>query len=219
MSEECLLFGPAYSHILLDTCPRFLPRPSTFSCEPGSTALGGGRPSLGVAVSRKSAPHIRGPHPELKKLWAAPYLLRRSAEREVWLQAEIAQWMQSPWPTNRKVSCAPWGWGLTLHGVLPLLMHWRTVLLRQTSVELQAGQHRTPSQDFTVSALSQSLPMCWVTGKWREELAGVTLAWCKCLFSSSSKFPGWQTLVEFLQHPKQSDWAEQSDARPSSGVS
>ncbi len=77
----------------LDTCPRFLPRPSTFSCEPGSTALGGGRPSLGVAVSRKSAPHIRGPHPELKKLWAAPCLLRRSAEREVWLQAEIAHWI------------------------------------------------------------------------------------------------------------------------------
>ncbi len=35
---------------------------------------------------------------------------------------------------------------------------------------------RTPLQDSTVSALSQSLPVCWVTGNGREELAGVTLA-------------------------------------------
>ncbi len=46
-------------------------------------------PSLGVAVSRKSIAHIRGPHPELQKLWAALCLLRRSAEREGCLQAEV----------------------------------------------------------------------------------------------------------------------------------
>ncbi len=44
--------------------------------EPASTAFGGGRSSLGVAVSRKSIAHIRGPHPELQKLWAALCLLR-----------------------------------------------------------------------------------------------------------------------------------------------
>ncbi len=57
--------------------------------EPASTALGGGRPSLGVAVSRKSFTHIRGTHPELQKLRAALCLLRRSAEREGCLQAEV----------------------------------------------------------------------------------------------------------------------------------
>ncbi len=36
--------------------------------EPASTALGGGRSSLSVAVSCKSIAHIRGPHPELQKL-------------------------------------------------------------------------------------------------------------------------------------------------------
>ncbi len=36
--------------------------------EPASTALGGGRSSLSVAVSRKSIAHIRGPHPERQKL-------------------------------------------------------------------------------------------------------------------------------------------------------
>ncbi len=36
--------------------------------QPASTALGGGRSSLSVAVSHKSIAHIRGPHPELQKL-------------------------------------------------------------------------------------------------------------------------------------------------------
>ncbi len=55
-------------------------------------------------------------------------------------------------------------------------MRWRTAPLWRTSAELRAGRHRTPSQDSTVSVLSQSLPVCWVTGNRREELAGVTLA-------------------------------------------
>ncbi len=65
-----------------------------------------------------------------------------------------------------------------------------------------------------------------VTGKWREELAGVTLAapfpltrGYERLFSPPVQFPVRRTLVEFLQHPRQSDWAEQSDARPSTGAS
>ncbi len=36
--------------------------------EPASTALGGGRSSLSVAVSRKSIAHMRGPHLERQKL-------------------------------------------------------------------------------------------------------------------------------------------------------
>ncbi len=107
-----------------------------------------------------------------------------------------------------------------------LLCSWRTAPLWQTSVELRAGRHRTPSRDSTVSALSQFLPVCWVTGKWWEELAGVTLAapfpltrGYERLFSPPVQFPGRRTLVEFLQHPRQSDWAEQSDARPSTCAS
>ncbi len=60
-------------------------------------------------------------------------------------------------------------------GVLPPPMRWRTVPLWQTSAELRAGRHRTPSQDSTIFALSQFLPVYWVSNG-REELAGVTLA-------------------------------------------
>ncbi len=33
------------------------------------------------------------------------------------------------------------------------------------------------------------------------------------------QFSGRRTLVEFLQHPRQSDWVEKTDARPSTGAS
>ncbi len=107
-------------------------------------------------------------------------------------------------------------------GVLPPPMRWRTAPLWHTSVDLRAGQHRTPSRDSKVSALSQFFPVCWVTGNWREELAGVMLAppfpltqGYKRLFPPPVQFSGWW----LLQHPWQSDWAELYDARPSSGVS
>ncbi len=60
----------------------------------------------------------------------------------------------------------------------------------------------------------------------REELVCVTLAapfpltrGYERLFYPPVQFPGWGTLVESSKHPRQSDWAEQSDARPSTGVS
>ncbi len=59
--------------------------------------------------------------------------------------------------------------------ILPPPMRWRTVPLWQTPAELRAGRHRTPSQDSTIFALSQFLPVYWVSNG-REELAGVTLA-------------------------------------------
>ncbi len=67
--------------------------------------------------------------------------------------------------------------------------------------------------------------MCWVSNGW-EEVAGVTLAapfpltrGYEHLFSPPVQFPGRWTLVESSKHPRQSDWSEQSDARPSTGVS
>ncbi len=62
VSVECLVFGPVYSHVVLTPAwiraqgsHHALPRSGG---EPASTALGGGRSSLSVAVSRKSIAHI-----------------------------------------------------------------------------------------------------------------------------------------------------------------
>ncbi len=93
LSEECLVFGPVYSRCLetpawirAQGSHHALPRSGG---EPASTALGGGRSSLSVAVSRKSIAHIRDPHPERQKLRAALCLPRRAAEREGCLQTEV----------------------------------------------------------------------------------------------------------------------------------
>ncbi len=86
------MFGPVYSHVVLRPRPGYVPKvPTTPFCDqvPASTALGGGRSSLSVAVSRKSIAHIRDPHPERQKLRAALCLPRRAAEREGCLQTEV----------------------------------------------------------------------------------------------------------------------------------
>ncbi len=72
VSEECLVFGPVYSHVVLRPWLWIRAQGSNHALlqsggEPASTALGGGRSSLSVAVSRKSIAHIRGLHPELQK--------------------------------------------------------------------------------------------------------------------------------------------------------
>ncbi len=68
-----------------------------------------------------------------------------------------------------------------------LMQELRTAPLWQTSAEVRAGRHQ----------LSQFLPVCWVTGNGREELAGVTLAapfpltqGYERLFSPPVQFPG-----------------------------
>ncbi len=69
----------------------------------------------------------------------------------------------------------PLGVRFTPPGVLPPPMRWCMAPLWQTSAELRAGRHRTPSPDSSISASSQFLPVCWVSNG-REELAGVMLA-------------------------------------------
>ncbi len=122
---------------------------------------------------------MRGSHPELQKLWAALCLPRRSTEREGCLQTEVGPLdsggRRLGVPISRRV-VPPGGEG-SLHSeccLLPWVGAWRG--LWWTSTELRAGRHRTPSQDSTVSALSQSLPMCWVTGNGWEGLSSVKLA-------------------------------------------
>ncbi len=141
------------------------------SGEPASTALRGGRSSLSVAVSRKSIAHIRGPHRERQKLWAALCLPRRAAERQGCLQTEVG-----PLDIGGHRLGVPVAWRAMTsggEGSLPCVGVRRLYGRHLQSCGVR--RHRTPSQDSTISALSQFLPMCWVSNGW-EELASVTLA-------------------------------------------
>ncbi len=128
-------------------------------------------------MSCKSIAHICGPHPKRQKLRAALCLPRRAAERKGCLQTEVGPLdsggRRLGVPVARRA--VPTGGEGSLHQEWPPPMRWRTAPLWQTSTELRAGWHRTPSQDSTISALSQFLSVCWVSNG-REELAGVTFA-------------------------------------------
>ncbi len=116
VSEECLVFGLVYSHIVLRPRPGYLPKvPTTPFCDQVV--------NLQALPSEKTDPALA--------LLCPVRALRIYVDRT-----------RSVW---------------------------------QTSAELRAGRHRTPSQDSTISALRQFLPVCWVSNG-REELAGITLA-------------------------------------------
>ncbi len=85
------MFGPVYSHVVLRPRPAHHALPRSGG-EPASTALGGGRSSLSVAVSRKSIADIRGPHPERQKLRGALCLPQRLAH---WIVEAVALAYQS----------------------------------------------------------------------------------------------------------------------------
>ncbi len=70
VSEECLVFGPAYSHVVLRPRPGYVPKVPTMPFHDQVLMLQAlpseeADPALAVAVSLKSIAHIRGPHPEL----------------------------------------------------------------------------------------------------------------------------------------------------------
>ncbi len=94
VSEECLVFGPVYSHVVLRPRPGYVPKvPTTpfrdqvvnLQALPSEEA----DPALALLCPLKSIAHIRDPHPERQKLRAALCLPRRAAEREGCLQTEV----------------------------------------------------------------------------------------------------------------------------------
>ncbi len=104
-----LMTAPPWHILLRHNCSHVVLRSGLDTClmfpksggETASTALGGGRSSLGVAVSRKSIAHIRGPHTQSFRSRKR----RLSPSRG----CPTRWWMPLPWCTNLRVSRAPWG--------------------------------------------------------------------------------------------------------------
>ncbi len=101
-------------------------------------------------------------------------LLQRLAEREGCLQAEVG-------PLDS--GCHRLGVPIPRRAVPPGgegSRHTECCLLLCIGAQCLSGRHLQScglgDTLKTFSALSQSLPLCWVTGKWWEELASVTLA-------------------------------------------
>ncbi len=191
--------------------------------EPTCTALGGGRSSLSVAVSRKSIAHICGPHPELQKLWAALCLPRRSAEREGYI---LVHWIVEAVALAYQSQGEACPLGVRAHSTRSVASSYALAHSASLADICRAAGWATPNTFARFYSLRIKPVSSRMSGSSREELAGVTLAvpfpltrGYESLFSPPVQFPGRWTLVESSKHTPQSDWAEQSDARPSTSVS
>ncbi len=93
VSEECLVFGPAYSNVVLRPRPGYMPKVPTTSFRDQVVNLQAlpseeADPALALLCPVRALHILRGLHPELQKLWAALCLPQRSAEREGCLKTE-----------------------------------------------------------------------------------------------------------------------------------
>ncbi len=218
VSEECLVFGPAYSHVVLRPRPVYMPKVPT-------------KPFRDQVVNLQALPSEEA-DPALALLCPVRalriYVDRtrsfRSSEQlfvchggqqkgKAVSKQRLAHWIVDAIALAYQSQGEPCPLGVRAHSTRSVVSSYALAHgASLASVELWAWRHRTPSRDSTVSALSQFLPVCWVTGNWREELAGVMLAapfpltrGYERLFPPPVQFPGRRTLVEFLQHPRQSD--------------
>ncbi len=233
VSEECLVFGPDYSHVVLRPRPGYVPKVPT-------TPFRDQVVNLQALPSEEADPALALLCPvRALRIYVDCTRSFRSSEHlfvcyggqqkgKAVSKQRLAHWIVDAITLAYQSQGEPCPLGVRANSTRSVASSYALVHGTSLADICRAAGWATPntSRDSTVSALSQFLLVCWVTGKWREELAGVTLAapfpltWgYERLFSPPVQFPGQRTLVEFLQHPRQSDWAEQSDARPSTGAS
>ncbi len=156
VSEECLVFGLVYSHVVLRPRLGYVPKVPT-------------TPFRDQVVNLQALPSEEA-DPALAFLCPVR-VLRINVDRTRSVRSSeqlfVCHGGQQKGKAVSKQRLAHWI-------VEAVALAYQSPLW-QTSAELWAGRHRTPSQDSTISALSQFLPVCWVSNG-REELAGVTLA-------------------------------------------
>ncbi len=180
VSEECLVFGPVYSHVVLRPRPGYVPKVPT-------TPFRDQVVNLQALPSEEADPALALLCPvRALRIYVTHTRSVRSSEQlfvchggqqkgKAVSKQRLAHWIVEAVALAYQSQGEPCPLGVRSVGVLPPPMRWRTVPLWQTSAELRAGRHRTPLQDSTIFALSQFLPVYWVSNG-REELAGVTLA-------------------------------------------
>ncbi len=212
VSEECLVIGPVYSHVVLRPRPGYMPKVPT-------------TPFRDQVVNLQALPSEEA-DPALALLCPVRALciyVDRTRSVRSSEQLFVCHGGQQKGKAVSKQRLAHWiveAVALAYQCCLLPCVGAQRLFDRQLQ-SLRAGRHRTPSQDSTISASIQFLPVCWVTGN-RAGRTGRCHACCTIPPHPgiwAPFFTGWWTLVESSKHPRQSDWAEQSDARPSTRVS
>ncbi len=198
VSEECLVFGPVYSHVVLRPRPGYVPKVPT-------TPFRDQVVNLQALPSEEADPALALLCPvRALRIYVTRTRSVRSSE-----QLFVCHGGQQKGKAVSKQRLAHW-------------IGEAVALAYQSQGEpcpLGVRAHSTRSVASS-HALAHS-----------ASLADICRAAChaccaipphpgiRAPFSPPVNFPGRWTLVESSKYPRQSDWAEQSDARPSTGVS
>ncbi len=197
VSEECLVFGPVYSHVVLRPRPGYVPKVPTMPFHDQVV-------NLQALPSEEADPALALLCPvRTLRIYVDRTRSVRSSEQlfvchggqqkgKAVSKQRLAHWIVEAVLLVYQSEGEPCPLGLRAHSTRSVAS---SHAFWQTSAELRAGRRRTPSQDSTISALSQFLPVCWVSNG-REELTGVTLAapfpltqGYERLFSSQFSYP------------------------------
>ncbi len=182
VSEECLVFGPVYSHVVLRPRPGYVPKVPT-------TPFRDQMVNLQALPSEEADPALALLCPvRALRIYVTRTRSVRSSEQlfvchggqqkgKAVSKQRLAHWIVEAVALAYQSQGEPCPLGVRAHSTRSVASSH--ALANGASLadicELRAGRHRTPSQDSTISALSQFLPVYWVSNG-REELAGVTLA-------------------------------------------
>ncbi len=146
------MFGPVYSHVVLRTRPGYVPKvPTTPFCDQVVNLQALSSEAADPALVLLCPVRALGIYVDRTRSF-------RSSE-----QLFVCHGGQQKGKAVSKQRLAHWIVDAVALAYQSQGVRWCTAPLWQTSAELRAGRHRTPSQDSTVSRLSQSLPVCWVT--------------------------------------------------------
>ncbi len=182
VSEECLVFGPVYSHVVLRPRPGYVPKVPT-------TPIRNQVVNLQALPSEEADPALALLCPvRALRIYVTRTRSVKSSEQlfvchggqqkgKAVSKQRLAHWIVEAVALAYQSQGEPCPLGVRAHSTRSVasshaLEHGASLA---DICRAAAGRHRTPSQDSTISALSQFLPVCWVSNG-REELAGVTLA-------------------------------------------
>ncbi len=182
VSEECLVFGPVYSHVVLRPRPGYVPKvPTTPFCDQ--------LVNLQALPSEEADPALALLCPvRALRIYVTRTRSVRSSEQlfvchggqqkgKAVSKQRLAHWIVEAVALAYQSQGEPCPLGVRAHSTRSFasshaLAHGASLA---DICRAAAGRHRTPSLDSTIFALSQFLPVYWVSNG-REELAGVTLA-------------------------------------------
>ncbi len=182
VSKECLVFGPAYSHVVLRPRPGYMPKVPT-------TPFRDQVVNLQALPSEEADPALAllCPVRELRIYVDRTRSFRSSEQLFVCHEGQqkgkavskqrLAHWIVEAVALAYQSQGEPCPLGVRAHSTRSVAS-FRALAHDASLADIckAAGWAKPNTEDSTVSVLSQSLPVCRVTGNGREELAGVTLA-------------------------------------------